>query len=532
MSAIFVIAGHGGSREYAKMEMLADQLKQDLADFRVTKVLKNPADWDDWLALINKTHGWSHNDNHIVYRLLGEGNPSGALLGESPTLSPYPRLIGDGQAFAEMAKDYYHVTAEIKEQEVDLTVQGNLEICTAGPPPPMCLSDPGAPMTICVHNATSAIAYQLLWRLASGAVLGADRPLHLRLLAAKDKAEKLEGVVMELEDCILPAIKSVSASVDVADAVAGSDLVIISAGEIGGEVPETLPTEVIQEMVFLGTALETVKNAKALVIGNGCTAAAAVIAAAAPSVAKENITALTRIPQYRAQACIAAHLSDKVNSAEMKINGNAVHNVIIWGGDANDVTPDISSAVIVGAGSVSGMESANKATAVIRNPDFWSEGKGGRDLWGALKPDALVGWVRERDQLHQKKREGHQPAMLVARAAAEHITNWYSNTESKYFENVGVYSDGGSYKVPAGFWFSYPCKFSKGEVQIASGLAVSKEADAIICNSVKQLKARTDDALKKAGFAETAPLPEGYGVPPPVEAPKEGEGADGAAAES
>jgi len=216
----------------------------------------------------------------------------------------------------------------------------------------------------------------------------------------------------------------------------------------------------------------------------------------------------------------------------MKINGNAVHNVIIWGGDANDITPDISSAVIVGAGSVSGAGSANKATAVIRNPDFWSDGKGGRDLWGALKPDALVGWVRERDQLHRKKREGHQPSMLVARAAADHLTNWFSNTESKYFENVGVYSDGGSYKVPAGFWFSYPCKFSKGEVEIVGGLAVSKEADAIICNSVKQLKARTDDALKRAGFAETAPLPEGYGVPPPAAVPTEGEGADGAAAES
>jgi len=541
MSAIWVIAGHAGSREYAKAEMLADELSQNLPDFRVTKQMMRPSQWDDWLASMNENHGWQHEDSPLIYKLLGEGSTAGALAGTETTLSPsdiYPKVVGDYTAFATYARDYYGVEQALSDEDVDLVVQGNLEaqVATAivGGAEGEGGEGAGAKVTLGIHNAASAVAYQLLWRVAKGQVFGPNTVVDLVLYDVEAQADRVMGVKMEIDDCILPAVGSIRCTSNM-ETFAKAQVVVVACGAIGLRPSEGpcaagfLDAAAVHEMVAVGAALEKMASptTKVVVFGHGCNAAASVIAGIAPSVLKSNITTLTTPDESRAKACIAAMVSLKIDAVDLKINGSDVKNVAVWGGDSDTLTPDTSVAVVLGIGSTDGGGATSTVAAVLRNPDFVTDGPKTRDLEGKLKPEELLGWVRERDALLQTKRKGYQPSMLVAKSVADHLENWCSDAapNGKYWSSAGVWSEGNSYGAPDNLYFSFPVYTYKRELRIVTNLEISREMRIEINAAGEVQKAKTDAALEMAGLPAT-PVYEPIAPPEPEPIEEEG-GGDG-----
>jgi hypothetical protein len=179
--------------------MLADELMQNLPDFRVTKQMVRPSQWDDRLAEINGTHGWNRTDSPVIYKLLGEGNVGGSMVGAVTTLSPYPRSVGDFDAFAKMAKEYYGVERELTATEIDLVVKGNLEASQDDAD----FEQEDGRQTLClgIHQAAGALAYQLIWRVAKGEVFGPNTAVEFVLYDDAAQSDRLNGVLMEIEDC-------------------------------------------------------------------------------------------------------------------------------------------------------------------------------------------------------------------------------------------------------------------------------------------------------------------------------------------
>jgi len=520
MSAIWVVAGHAGSREYAKAEMLADELTQNLPNFTVTKQMLRPSQWDDWLARMNENHGWRHEDSPLIYRLLGEGSTAGALAGTGTTLSPsdrYPKVIGDYTAFASYAKEYYGVEQNLGDDDVDLVVQGNLESQQGGGEEEKSAGGEeggaGAKLTLGIHNAASAVAYQLLWRVAKGQVFNANTVVDLVLYDVAEQSDRVQGVKMEIDDCILTAVGSITCGAIGLRSVGGPDL----------------DDAAINEMAAVGEALESAENAaKVVVYGQGCNAAASVIAGKAPSVPKANITTLTRPDESRAKACVAAKLSEGVDATDLKINGSDVKNVAVWGGDSDLLTPDTSTAVVVGIGSTDGGGAATTLASALRNPDFVVDGPKTRDLEGVLKPEELLGWVRERDALLQTKRKGYQPSMLVAKSVADHLETWFKGgAAAQYWTSAGVWSEGNTYGAPEGLYFSFPTSAAEGALSIVEGLEIGREMRIEINAAGEAQKAKTDAALEKVGLPATpAYTPPEPPAPPATEEEKDG-GDDG-----
>ena len=465
----------------------------------------------------------------------GEGSTAGLLAGTETTLSPadvYPKIVGEYTAFATYAKGYYGVEQNLSDEDIDLVVQGNMEAQLADSAggeeekAPGGEGGAGTTITLGVHNAASAVAYQLLWRVAKGQVFGANTAVNLVLYDVEAQADRVKGVQMEIDDCILPSVGSIRCTSDL-KTFAKAQVVVVSCGAVGLRSVEgsDLDDAAVNEMAAIGAALEKAGgSAKVVVYGQGCNAAASVIASKAPSVPKRNVTTLTRPDESRAKACVAAMLSARVDAADLKINGSDVKNVAVWGGDSDTLTPDTSAAVVLGIGSTDGGGAARTVVTVLRNPAFVADGPKTRDLEGRLKPEELLGWVRERDALLQTKRKGYVPSMLVAKSVADHLENWCrGGAASQYWSSAGVWSEGNSYGAPEGLYFSFPVSAAEGELSVVPGIEISREMRIAINEAGEAQKAKTDAALEKVGMPATP----AYDPPaPPAPEPTEEEKGD------
>jgi malate dehydrogenase len=272
----------------------------------------------------------------------------------------------------------------------------------------------------------------------------------------------------------------------------------------------------VDAMAALGDALEVTAAAggpaKVVLVGQGCNSAATTIAARAPTLPKENITTLSRVAEARAKASVAAALNERVDSIDFQITGSDVHNVIIWGGDSDLLTPDMSVALVVGNGSIDGEGTARGLAQVLRNPDFVKDGEKTRDLLGKLKPEETLGWVRNRDSLLQTKRQGYEPHMLLAKGIADHLQAWFAGgLPSSYFNSVGVWSTGNGYAAPEGLFFSFPTMVVDGNCDIVPGITISPTMRQEIDTIGIEAKGKADRVLEMLGL-ETTPAFD----PPPV----------------
>ncbi|CAH1159405.1 unnamed protein product [Phaedon cochleariae] len=324
------------------------------------------------------------------------------------------------------------------------------------------------PIRVVVTGAAGQIAYSLLYMIAKGDVFGPNQPLILHLLDIPLMMGVLEGVVMELADCAIPLLRGVVPTDD--PAVAFKD---VSAAFLVGSMPrkqgmerKDLLSANVRIFKVQGEALDkhAKKDVRVLVVGNPANTNALICSKYAPSIPSENFTAMTRLDQNRAQAQIAARLGLPV--------GN-VSNVIIWGNHSSTQYPDASHAVVQTDGK------QLKASDAIKD-DNWLR-------------SVFVETVQKRGATVIAARQ-MSSAMSAAKAAADHMRDWFNGTAPGQFVSMGVVSDG-SYGTPKDVVFSFPVSIKNGKWEIVQGLTIDDFSRKMLDATGKELEEEKTDAV-------------------------------------
>jgi len=320
-------------------------------------------------------------------------------------------------------------------------------------------------LKVVVTGAAGQIAYSLLYSVAKGDVFGMDQPLDLVLLDITPMLGSLNGVVMELQDCALPLIKSVTPSAEPMVAFKDADVGILVGAfprKEGMERKDLLQANV---KIFKeqGKAMNDVakKTIKVVVIGNPANTNALICSHYAPSIPKENFTALTRLDHNRAQAQVALRLN---------LAPQEVKKCIIWGNHSSTQYPDLTHAVVTGGKS---------AKDAIKD-DAWIQGE-------------FLTTVQTRGGAIIKARK-LSSAMSAAKAICDHMRDWFFGTKEGDWVSMAVPSDG-SYGVPKDIIYSFPVTTKDRSYTIVQGLAIDDFSRAKMDATAKELLDEKEQAL-------------------------------------
>ena len=299
-----------------------------------------------------------------------------------------------------------------------------------------------APVKVTVTGAAGQIAYSILFRIASGQMLGPDQPISLQLLEITPAMKALEGVMMELDDCAFPLLASIKASDDANVAFDGCDYGMLVGARPRGPGMERSDLLAANGGIFKdqGSAINSVANAhvKIVVVGNPANTNALVCIQNAPDVPPEQITAMTRLDHNRAKYQIAKKAACDVSE---------VKKLTIWGNHSTTQYPDLHHAEVAGKAAMSFVE-----------PDWYDK----EYIPKVAKRGAEIIDAR-----------GASSAASAANAAIEHMRDWVLGTPSDDWTSMGVWSDGNNYDVSSGLVYSFPVKCSGGKYEIVTGLEVS-----------------------------------------------------------
>jgi len=324
------------------------------------------------------------------------------------------------------------------------------------------------PVKVAVTGAAGQICYSLLFRIASGALLGPDQPVELRLLEITPALKALEGVVMELDDCAFPLLSKVEIGDDANKVFDGVNLAMLV-----GARPRTAGMERADLLSANGaifTAQGKALNASAaddirvLITGNPANTNALIAMNNAPDIPKERFNALTRLDHNRAITQIAQKAGVPVT---------AVKHMTIWGNHSASQYPDIFHTEIDG-----------KSAAEVINDQAWVE-------------EYFIPTVAKRGAAIIAAR-GSSSAASAANATVEHMRDWVKGTPEGDWVSMSVPSDG-SYGVPEGLISSFPCTVKDGKYEIVQGLELNDFSRGLIDASVAEL-AEERDAVKELGL--------------------------------
>jgi len=327
---------------------------------------------------------------------------------------------------------------------------------------------PLEPIRVVVTGAAGQIAYSLLYQLGKGDVFGPDQPLYLHLLDIPVMMGVLEGVVMEIQDCALPLVVGVVPTAD--PAVAFKD---IDAAFLVGAMPrkegmerKDLLAANVKIFKVQGQALDQYakKTVKVLVVGNPANTNALICAKYAPSISKENFSAMTRLDQNRAQAQLAARFSVGIDS---------VRNVIIWGNHSSTQYPDARFALIKKGDSETRVVDSKADAEWIQDQFLSTVQKRGAAVIAARKMSS---------------------AMSAAKAASDHMKDWWLGTQGDNFVSMGVISDG-SYNTPKDIIFSFPVTIKDKQWSIVQGLEIDAFSLQKLQQTGQELTEEREEAL-------------------------------------
>ena len=324
------------------------------------------------------------------------------------------------------------------------------------------------PVKIAVTGAAGQIGYSLLFRIASGALLGPDTPVELRLLEITPALKALEGVVMELDDCAVPTLAGVEIGDDPNQVFDGASIALLVGAmprKAGMERGDLLSAN---GAIFTaqGKALNdsAADDIKIVVTGNPANTNALIAMNNAPDIPKERFSALTRLDHNRAKSQLAKKLGVAVAD---------ITNLTIWGNHSSTQYPDLFNTLVGG-----------KNAAELINDQAWIE-------------DTFIPTVAKRGAAIIAAR-GSSSAASAANATIEHARDWVLGTPENDWVSMAVVSDG-SYGVQKGLISSFPITVKNGEYEIVQGLEINDFSRAKIDASVAEL-VEERDAVKDLGL--------------------------------
>jgi malate dehydrogenase len=318
------------------------------------------------------------------------------------------------------------------------------------------------PVRVAVTGAAGQIGYAVVFRIASGQMLGDDQPVVLQLLEIPQALSALDGVRMELDDCAFPLLAGVVGTDDAERAFEGANYALLVGAMPRKEGMERADLLSANGAIFTvqGEALSAAAadDVKVLVVGNPANTNALIAMNNAPKVPRERFTAMTRLDHNRAKAQLAAKAGAAVAD---------VTRMTIWGNHSATQYPDVFHAEVGG----------KPAFEAIGSDHEWLEGE-------------FIPTVQQRGAAVIKAR-GVSSAASAANAAIDHMRSWALGTPQGDWVSMAVPSDG-SYGVPEGLVSGFPCTASGGTYQIVPGLEVDEFSRGRIDASVAELAAERD----------------------------------------
>ena len=323
------------------------------------------------------------------------------------------------------------------------------------------------PVKVAVTGAAGQICYSLLFRIASGSMLGPDQPVELRLLEITPALKALEGVVMELDDCAFPLLAGVQIGDDANQVFDGVNLACLVGARPRTKGMERGDLLEANGAIFKpqGRALNdhAADDVKVLITGNPANTNALIAMSNAPDIPRERFNALTRLDHNRAVAQLAAKTGSSVND---------VRHLTIWGNHSATQYPDVFQATVAG----------RPATDLVEQE--WLESQ-------------FLPKVQKRGAEIIEAR-GASSAASAANATVDHMRDWVLGTPEDDWVSMSVPSDG-SYGVPEGLISSFPCTTSGGSYEIVQGLEIDDFSRGKIDASVAEL-AEERDAVRSMGL--------------------------------
>ncbi|EAQ99308.1 malate dehydrogenase [Congregibacter litoralis] len=298
-----------------------------------------------------------------------------------------------------------------------------------------------APVRVTVTGAAGQIGYALLFRIASGAMLGDDQPVILHLLDITPAMDALEGVRMELDDCAFPLLAGIVCTDDPNVGFKDADYALLVGARPRGPGMERKDLLEANAAIFSvqGKAINdhASRDIRVLVVGNPANTNALITQRNAPDIDPRNFTAMMRLDHNRAKTQIAQKLDAPVT---------AVSTMTVWGNHSATQYPDLHHSTVNGKVAVDAVEQQ------------WYE-------------DEFIPTVQQRGAAIIKAR-GASSAASAANAAIDHMRDWALGTPEGDWVSMGVYSDG-SYGIAEGLIYSFPCRCSGGDWSIVQGLEIN-----------------------------------------------------------
>lgn len=322
---------------------------------------------------------------------------------------------------------------------------------------------PKAPVRVAVTGAAGQIGYSLLFRIASGEMLGRDQPVILQMLEIPDeKAQKaLKGVMMELDDCAFPLLQGMVAASEPMVAFKDVDVALLVGARPRGPGMERKDLLEANGRIFApqGKALERVarRDVRVLVVGNPANTNCLIAMKNAPGLKPSQFTGMMRLDHNRALSQVAQKVKREVLS---------IKKITVWGNHSATQYPDI----------------------------FQAECEG-KKVWPMIKDQA---WLEQHFIPTVQKRgaaiidaRGLSSAASAANAAIDHVRDWISGSRDGDWVTMGVPSDG-SYGIPEGVIFGYPVTCRGGQYQIVKGIEISEFSRKRIDATLEELHEERD----------------------------------------
>ena len=311
---------------------------------------------------------------------------------------------------------------------------------------------------VAVTGAAGQIGYSLLFRIASGEMLGKDRPVILQLLEISDEKAQaaLKGVMMELEDCAFPLLKDMTAASDPKTAFKDAEAALLVGARPRTKGMERKDLLEANGAIFTaqGRALNEVasRKVKVLVVGNPANTNAYIAMQSAPGLPRKSFTAMLRLDHNRALSQLAVKTGKPVDSIE---------KLIIWGNHSPTMYPDYRFATING-----------RSVKTLINDEKWYR-------------EVFIPTVGKRGAAVIEAR-GLSSAASAANAAIEHMRDWTQGTHGQWI-TMGIASDG-SYGIPEGIIYGFPVTCSGGDYQIVKGLEIDSFSREKMDATLKELQ--------------------------------------------
>jgi malate dehydrogenase len=319
---------------------------------------------------------------------------------------------------------------------------------------------------VAVTGAAGQIGYAILFRIASGQMLGPDEKLDLRLLEIPDALKAAEGTAMELVDCAFPLLHSIDITSDPAEAFDGVNVALLIGARPRSKGMERADLLEANGAIFKpqGEALNAgaADDVKILVVGNPANTNALIAQSNAPDIPAERFTAMTRLDQNRAVAMLANKLQVAVTEVE---------DLVVWGNHSPTMFPDLFNAKVQGERAVDVVDDM----AWYENEYMPAVGKRGAAIIEA---------------------RGASSAASAANAAIDHVHDWVLGADG--LRSMGTPSKGW-YGIEEGLVCSVPCRCAGGSYEVVEGLEVGEFAQSKLDITVGELQEERD-AVRKLGL--------------------------------